>query len=83
MDGWLLVLNRLGIPTQNFALLGRWMGHWPQGLWFHDGIARATPVRAEAITGWSAHYAIGIGFAAILVALNGANWMSRLHSSRR
>ena len=27
MDAWLLLLQRLGVPTSSFALIGRWVGH--------------------------------------------------------
>ena len=29
MDLWLTLLKALGLPTLNFALLGRWVGHMP------------------------------------------------------
>lgn len=74
MDIWLLALKRLGVPSQKFGLLGRWIGHWPQGKWSHDAIAKVPPVKGEDVIGWSAHYAIGIGFAAILIAVSGPAW---------
>ena len=30
MDAWLLLLSRLGVPTASFALVGRWIGHFPR-----------------------------------------------------
>jgi hypothetical protein len=74
LDLWGGLLRRRGIPTLNFALLGRWIGHIPKGKWFHDGIAKAAPVRGELALGWAAHYAIGIAFAAILIAACGLAW---------
>jgi hypothetical protein len=74
MDAWAAVLRRLGIPSLNFAFLGRWVGHLPRGRWLHDDIARTAPVRGELIIGWCAHYAIGIGFAALLLATFGSAW---------
>ncbi len=41
----------------------------------HDKIADASPVRGELLLGWSVHYAIGVGFATILVALFGLEWL--------
>lgn len=76
MDVWLLALKRAGVPTQNFAMLGRWIGHLPQQR-IHSALAKAAPVKGEAIIGWSAHYAIGIAFAAIMVAVNGQSWIDR------
>lgn len=75
MDVWILLLKRWGIPTLNFTLLGRWIGHMPQGRWAHDGIAKAAPVRGELTLGWIAHYLTGIGFALLLAWLAGPNWM--------
>ena len=31
MDAWLLLLKRLGVPTLNFAFIGRWVGHLLRG----------------------------------------------------
>lgn len=75
MDAWLLLLGRMGIPTMNFALLGRWAGHALRGRWMHDAIAKAPPVRHEPALGWLVHHAVGVAFAAVLVALQGVAWM--------
>lgn len=74
MDLWALALKRLGIPSLNFAFLGRWIGHLPEGRFVHESIARATPVRGELLLGWAAHYSIGITFAALLLATFGLKW---------
>lgn len=76
MDVWLQLLKIVGVPVQSFALLGRWIGHWRQAQWHHDTIAKAAPVRGEAAIGWTAHYVIGIGFAALLVAVRGPDWIA-------
>jgi len=76
MDVWLLLLKRLHVPTLNFALLGRWIGHLFRGQWKHEAIARATPVKGELALGWLAHYATGIAFAALLAAVYGPAWTS-------
>ena len=49
MDAWLLLLQRLGVPTLNFAMIGRWVGHWRNGTWKHDAIAKAAPAVVEFI----------------------------------
>lgn len=77
LDAWLLLLARLGVPTMNFALLGRWVGHLLHGTFSHASIAAATPVRREAGLGWAAHYAVGLLFAALLVAACGVEWLRR------
>jgi hypothetical protein len=74
LDAWLLLLNRLGVPTLNFAMIGRWVGHWRQGVFLHGAIAKAAPVQRELALGWIFHYATGIAFAALLVAVTGIEW---------
>jgi len=75
LDGWLLLLQGLGLPTLNFALLGRWVGHMRHGQWQHEAIAKAAPVAGETALGWLAHYVIGITFAAALHLLAGTAWI--------
>lgn len=77
MDVWLLTLKRAGVPTMDFALLGRWVGHLSRGRLAHDAIRRASPIAAELGLGWLTHYAVGIAFAAMLVALQGPSWLDR------
>jgi hypothetical protein len=74
MDIWAAVLRQLGIPSLRFALLGRWIGHLPRGRFIHTDIAHASPIRGEQVIGWGAHYAIGISFAALLLATFGLGW---------
>lgn len=74
MDGWALLLRRFGIPSLNFALLGRWIGHLPRGRWMHESIAKSPPIQGERLVGWLAHYSIGISFAALLVSTFGLKW---------
>jgi len=74
MDAWALLLRQFGIPSLNFAFLGRWIGHLPQGRWAHESVAKATPVRGESLIGWGAHYATGITFAALLLSTFGLKW---------
>lgn len=75
MDAWLLVLRYLNVPTLNFAMIGRWAGHWRHGRWSHEAIARAAPVAHESALGWLLHYATGIAFAGLLAALAGPSWL--------
>lgn len=74
MDLWAALLRRAGIPSLSFALLGRWIGHLPEGQLTHERIERAPPVRGERALGWTAHYAIGVAFAALLLATFGLEW---------
>lgn len=76
MDAWSLVLRRgFGIPTLDYALLGRWIGHFPRGRFVHDRITAASPVPGERLLGWIAHYAIGVSFALLLLAIWGTDWL--------
>lgn len=74
MDLWLLLLKRLGVPTLDFALMGRWAGHLARGRWSHDPIAKSAPIPGELALGWLFHYAVGIVFAGLLVGGVGIEW---------
>jgi hypothetical protein len=75
MDVWGLVLRRgLGVPTLDYALLGRWLGHMRHGRFTHDRIGASAPVRHERALGWAAHYGIGITFAVLLLVVWGLDW---------
>lgn len=76
MDVWALLLKHVyGVTGLDYRMVGRWLGHLPSGQLRHDAIGRSAPVRAEAPIGWIAHYAIGVAFAAGLVAIWGAGWL--------
>ncbi|MCE7762579.1 DUF2938 family protein [Pseudomonas putida] len=75
MDLWGLLLRRLGVATLNFAMVGRWAGHLLSGRVRHQAIAKAEPVRNELAWGWGIHYAIGVLFAMLLVAVVGEGWL--------
>lgn len=78
LDLWILAQKRLfAIPGPNWAMVGRWIGHFPRGRFTHAAIAAAAPVRGERTIGWTAHYLIGIIFAALLLALCGRDWASQ------
>ena len=75
MDAWLLLLKHLGVPTLNFAFIGRWMGHLFRGQFAHAAIAKAAPIRGELAWGWLTHYAVGMAFATVLVGIQGGDWV--------
>ncbi|HIK74423.1 MAG TPA: DUF2938 domain-containing protein [Alcanivorax sp.] len=78
MDLWGLLRKLLfGAKAPDYRLVGRWIGHMPQGRFRHDAIAAAPAKRGERLIGWAAHYATGIAFAGLLVALFGAEWTTR------
>ena len=75
MDLWSAVLRRrFGIPTLDYRLLGRWIGHIPKGRFVHDRIASSPTVPGEQALGWLAHYAIGVTFALALLGIWGGSW---------
>lgn len=74
-DLWGLFLNRVfGLPAANWGLVGRWFCHLAGGKVFHEDIAGARPFAHERSVGWIGHYAVGILFAAILLAVTSADW---------
>ncbi|MGP5309255.1 DUF2938 domain-containing protein [Vreelandella alkaliphila] len=73
----LLQKRLLGIPSLNYAMVGRWLGHLPRGRVIHRPIGESAPIRAEMVLGWLAHYLIGIAFAIIFLVLVGPNWLAR------
>ncbi|KVT92032.1 hypothetical protein WK60_15845 [Burkholderia ubonensis] len=77
MDLWALFRRcAFGTPSLDYALVGRWLGHMASGRFRHASIIAAPPVRHERPLGWLAHYAIGIAFAGLPVALAGTQWIS-------
>ncbi len=78
LDLWTLFAKRvLGMSGPDWAMVGRWIGHLPRGRFRHDNMAAAAPVRGERLLGWSAHYAIGIVFAGLLLMVWGLDWAYR------
>lgn len=75
MDLWAVIRKRLlGIPALDYALVGRWLAHLARGRFRHDSIAASPPMPGERLLGWTAHYAIGIAFAAVLLVVWGLDW---------
>jgi hypothetical protein len=75
IDLWALMLRRgFGVASLDYALVGRWLGHMPAGRFTHASIAAAQPIRGERLIGWTTHYATGVLFAAMLLAVCGPDW---------
>jgi hypothetical protein len=75
LDLWSVAQTGLfGAAKPDYALVGRWLAYLARGQFFHDAIARSAPVKGERLIGWTAHYFIGIAFAAVLLIGWGAAW---------
>lgn len=76
VDLWAIARKQLlDIPPPNYRLVGRWLAHMARGRFRHDAITAALPVKGEGVIGWTAHYLIGIAFAAILLGIWGLEWI--------
>jgi len=64
----------LGVPMADYAMVGRWIGHFRHGRLRHFAIAAATPIAGERGLGWLVHYGTGVAFAAVLLGLCGPGW---------
>ena len=74
-DLWGLALHLVfGLPAPAWSMGGRWFAHVARGLVWHDDIARSAPVAGEAAIGWVGHYAVGVVYAAALLAIWGMGW---------
>jgi hypothetical protein len=61
VDIWAVIAKRvLGLPTANWAMVGRWFGHISRGHLIHRPIANSAAIANELAIGWIGHYAIGI-----------------------
>lgn len=77
IDLWNYALRRgAGIPSLNYCLLGRWVGHMPNGVFRHRSIALARRTPFECAIGWTSHYLIGIALAVMFVAGAGGEWLA-------
>ena len=78
IDAWAILRKRvLGTALPSYGLVGRWLGHMLCGRFRHDSIAAAPVVHGERRIGWTAHYLIGICFAALLLGVCGLEWVQR------
>lgn len=70
MDFWSLVVKHLlGLPTANWAHVGRWFGHMPRGAFVHRPISESAAIPNELAIGWIAHYLTGIVYGVAYVII--------------
>src|SRR5687767_12452755 len=75
MDLWTIARTRIfGVRPVDYGLVGRWLAYMPRGQFRHDPIAASPAVRGERLIGWTAHYLVGVAFAATLLAIWGLDW---------
>ena len=78
MDLWGVVRRPLlGWPRLDYRLIGRWFAYMPRGRFRHTPITSSPRLPGELLIGWTAHYLIGVTFAALLVAIQGTRWLER------
>jgi hypothetical protein len=65
-----------GGPAPNWAPVGRWFRHLPEGQVFHDDIMRAAPYEHELALGWIGHYLTGIVYGVVFALLAGPAWLA-------
>jgi Protein of unknown function (DUF2938) len=70
LDVWQQICRVLfGMPITDWAMIGRWVGHFRDGQLVHRDIAKAPPVAGERALGWLVHYVVGIGYAVVYLLL--------------
>jgi hypothetical protein len=70
IDVWAAFSNRvLKFPRTNWAMVGRWLGHIPNGEFIHNPIDSSPPIKNELLAGWVFHYVIGVTYALLYVIL--------------
>ncbi|MGH8168529.1 MAG: DUF2938 domain-containing protein [Woeseiaceae bacterium] len=74
LDLWSALLKQLGVPSTRWGMVGRWVGHLPDGHFVHENIAGASQVRGEVALGWTTHYFVGVVFASLLLLIVGLDW---------
>ena len=76
MDIYAILIKRLfNIPSLDFRIVGRWIGHFKNGVFSHKNILQAESIKYEGAIGWLAHYLIGISFAFLLLLIWGTEWV--------
>ncbi len=68
IDVWATFSNKvLHLPRTNWAMVGRWLGHIPNGQFIHSPIGLSQQIKYENIIGWVFHYFIGISYALLYI----------------
>lgn len=62
-------------PLTQYEFIGRWVIYMTDGVFSHQSIKAAPPKAGELMLGWVGHYAIGIGFALLMLIFTGVKWV--------
>lgn len=68
-DLWQRLLQTFGFPRANWALVGRWVAGFFSGKFVRRQVSVDPKVPGEAAIGWAFHYAVGIAYAGLYLAL--------------
>lgn len=76
MDIYAVLVKRFfNISSLDYAIVGRWIGNFKNGIFAHQNIIQSEKVKGERIIGWISHYVIGVSFAFLLLWIYGINWL--------
>lgn len=77
LDIWNYILSLLNIKSLDYRFIGRWIGNFVNGKFYHNNIMQAPAIQNELFLGWTAHYIIGISFSFLLIFVFGKGWLSQ------
>ena len=70
MDMWALLLKHgFHVAVTDWAMVGRWVGYFPRGRFFHSPIAASPAIPHERVLGWCVHYATGIVYSLLYLGI--------------
>lgn len=69
------LLGLFNIKSLDYRFIGRWIGNFVNGKFYHSNIMMTPPVQNELFIGWTVHYLIGISFSFLLILVFGNNWL--------
>lgn len=64
-------------PLTRYEFIGRWVIYMTDGVFSHESIKTAEPRKRELLLGWFGHYAIGVGFALLMLVFTGLRWIQK------
>lgn len=76
LDLWAVFLRQaFNMPSFNFCMVGRWIGHMRTGTFTHTNITKASQQQGECAIGWITHYLIGVVFALMTLLVAPSHWL--------